>query len=810
MFHFILLTMYNYHANTRAKLISGYAILIVLLFISVSYIYTEMKRFMKPNETEKILEERKKQINQVSFQLYKSEIIAQSILVNQTKEEKKYILAIDTALSSIHNLYNQTTDTIQRLRFDTIISLLDKKKQCMKQLVMAINKGDANGLYENQLDQWRHHNDSLLGENRIERKTMLMHSSHKAPKQKKGFFKRFAEVFSPKEDTTSIKDITQLTIVDTIIKSYNLSDSVHNVFDSIKSEVNKNKIRSAGIISKRAKNLQANNLILSDKLNQLMKQIEKEEQTLSDSRLQQAHYSRVKSIVIISISAILASALAIIFLILIWRDFNRINHYRTELEKAKQEAEGLLSAREQLMLTITHDMKAPLSSIIGYIDLLTRLVKEDRAHFYLQNMSSSSNHLLNLVHSFLDYLQLDSQKAEIALMEFNLGELLEEIQKEFNPLWQQKNIDFSFYCERELYSSFISDPLRLRQIIENLLTNAFKFTSIGKVSLYAKEDEGKIKISISDTGSGMTKEEMNKIFHEFVRLPNAQGKNGVGLGLAITKKLVTLLKGQIDVESTPKVGTCFCITLPLQRTRFVRVLIIDDDAMQRDLTQAMLESCGATVENCETYDELVDSIEQKEYDVLLTDMQMPAISGIELTKKLRHSNVRQAINIPVIAITARNDLNKEILQKEGFADILHKPFTQGELYAILCKYATSQLHFDTLTAFTDNDSQAEVKIIQTFITETKKNREQMMNALLNNDAETLFVLAHRLRPLFSMLGVKASQGPLEWLEKKKGSGNMTDEIRFKVKQVIKEIDFTIQEAEWLYKKKNIDGSNTNH
>lgn len=180
--------MYNYHANTRAKLISGYAILIVLLFISVSYIYTEMKRFMKPNETEKILEERKKQINQVSFQLYKSEIIAQSILVNQTKEEKKYILAIDTALSSIHNLYNQTTDTIQRLRFDTIISLLDKKKQCMKQLVMAINKGDANGLYENQLDQWRHHNDSLLGENRIERKTMLMHSSHKAPKSRRKVF----------------------------------------------------------------------------------------------------------------------------------------------------------------------------------------------------------------------------------------------------------------------------------------------------------------------------------------------------------------------------------------------------------------------------------------------------------------------------------------------------------------------------------------------------------------------------------------------------------------------------------------------
>lgn len=794
----------NTPADARVKLIIGYSMLILLLFISIYYVYTEMKKVVDPDVHEQAFYERRRQINQIAVDLYRSEVIGQSLAIGQQRDFTKYRNAIDQVLFAIHRLSEEPMDTLQRARFDTISTLLIEKKQSMRLLLSAMNESNANELYNDNVERALHSQDSLLGEQRVRRRTVVKHSSYVKPRKKKGFFKRVADVFSGKPDTTLVTDTSREVIVDTLLNAYNPADTVATILKNIQLHVSENKEHARRTVNQRAREFRINGLQLSEKLNQLMAQVEQEEQLRLNTKLAQAQHIRARSITIISLLAISALVMAVVFLLLIWRDITRSNHYRAELEKAKAKAEELLASREQLMLTITHDIKAPLSSIIGYIDLLLRLVSEERPRFYLENMSASARHLLDLVHSFLDFHRLESRKVESSRVEFNPGELLEEIRHEFEPLVRAKQLHFDFHCERSLYSTFVSDPLQIRQMIENLLSNALKFTVGGHIGLSVEEKEGEVIFSVSDTGCGMSADEQKRIFQEFVRLPNAQNKQGVGLGLAIVSKLAPLLGGRVEVQSQTGCGSTFRILLPLQRSRFVRALMIDDDPLQRHLTQAMLESGGVTVCSCDTPDTLFAHLEAEEFDVLLTDMQMPAMSGLQLLEAVRASHLMQAQHIPVLALTARRDLTEQSLLEAGFAGVLYKPFSQGQLYATLCRFASSSLHFEALTAFSEDDPKAKAEIIHTFIVETQKNREQMLQALEAKDGETIFLLAHRLLPLFSMLGAKASMAPLEWLERGRGTALMNEEVVGKAQQVLKEMDFVIHEAEWLYTKKKTE------
>lgn len=199
----------------------------------------------------------------------------------------------------------------------------------------------------------------------------------------------------------------------------------------------------------------------------------------------------------IAIAAVLLSAC---FLIMIWRDITRSNRYRKELEEANKRAEALLEAREKLMLAITHDFKAPLGSIIGYTDLLTGLTTDERQRFYLDNMKSSSQHLLKLVSDLLDFHRLDLNKAEVNRVTFNPAQLFEEIRISFKPLTDAKHLTLSCSIDAELDGRFISDPLRIRQIVNNLLSNAVKFTAKGSIALNITYHSSSVRIEVVDTG----------------------------------------------------------------------------------------------------------------------------------------------------------------------------------------------------------------------------------------------------------------------------------------------------------------------
>ena len=722
-------------------------------------------------------------------------------------------------------------DDQQNLRTDSLLTLLHEKDQNTIQMLRVLSEANDSLLSASEIEEIISEQDSVITQQRVQHRVITKRDSLITTPKKKGFFKRLAEVFSPSKQDSAVLINTSLEVAtDTILQPTTSKDSLQQ---KIRMATEEKRLQRKKTIRRTSTKYQRMNTQLTARMDSLIKQYE-EEMTLrarQDAELQQE--VRMRSARIIGGIAVGAVLLSAFFLILIMRDISRSNRYRQQLEVANKRAEDLLVAREKLMLAITHDFKAPLGSIMGYTELLSRLTEDERQRFYLDNMKSSSEHLLKLVSDLLDFHRLDLNKAEVNRVTFNPSQLFDEIYVSFEPLTAAKGLALQCHVAPELNGRYISDPLRLRQIVNNLLSNAVKFTQKGEISLTAGYDSSKLTIAIADTGKGMALEDRERIFQEFTRLSGAQGEEGFGLGLSIVKKLVTLLEGTIDVQSTLGKGSCFTVTLPLYPVgksiaesestesenaditeesavippmKVIRVLLIDDDKIQLNLTAAMLKQHGIDAVCCEQLEQLVEQLRSSVFDVLLTDIQMPAINGFDLVKLLRASNIPQAKTIPVIAVTARSEMDKAALHEHGFAGCLHKPFTvkellmtvnEGQLSAdeahITEDMATAGINFSALTAYSEDDPEAASSIIQTFIEETGKNIERMQQALNDKEVDGIAAMAHKLLPLFTMIGVDEAIPLLEWLEVQRGQ-DFSKKVKEKTDHVLQEILIVLTKA----------------
>ena len=734
-------------------------------------------------------------------------------------------------------------DDQQNLRTDSLLALLHEKDQNTIQMLRVLSEANDSLLSASEIEEIISEQDSIIVQQRVQHRVITKRDSLITTPKKKGFFKRLSEVFVPSKQDSAVLVNTSLEIAtDTILEPTSSKDSLQQ---KIRMATEEKRLQRRKTIRRTSTKYQRMNTQLTARMDTLIKQYE-EEMTLrarQDAELQQE--VRMRSARIIAGIAIGAVLLSAFFLILIMRDISRSNRYRRELEIANRRAEDLLIAREKLMLAITHDFKAPLGSIMGYTELLSRLTEDERQRFYLDNMKSSSEHLLKLVSDLLDFHRLDLNKAEVNRVTFNPSQLFDEIYVSFEPLTAAKGLTLQCHVASELNGKYISDPLRLRQIVNNLVSNAVKFTQKGEITLTATYESSKLTIAIADTGKGMATEDRERIFQEFTRLSGAQGEEGFGLGLSIVKKLVTLLEGKISVESTLGEGSCFTVVLPLYpigesvmeskpssesetmdmdegaivvpSMKVIRVLLIDDDKIQLSLTAAMLKQHGIDAVCCEQLEELIEQLRTSVFDVLLTDIQMPAINGFDLVKLLRASNIPQAKTIPVIAVTARSEMDKAVLHEHGFAGCLHKPFTvkellltvnEGQLSAdeahITEDMGNTGINFSALTAYSEDDSEAACSIIQTFIEETKKNIERMQQALADKETDGIAAMAHKLLPLLTLIGASEAIAPLKYLESCRGE-SFTSEIGDATSTTLSTVCMIISEAEsYLMSMKNDD------
>lgn len=507
---------------------------------------------------------------------------------------------------------------------------------------------------------------------------------------------------------------------------------------------------------------------LNRKLRMLITSLDEQTWTAFRNKEARLKASYEHSTLVITGLIIFSIILLFISYLVIQRDIKVKAKNRKHLEETIEQNIALLEMRKNIILTISHDIRAPLNVISGSAELAVDTREKKRRNTHLNNIRIVCRHIVHLLNNLLDVYRLNEAKETRNDVPFNLNALLERIAFGFSHVVNNKGILFSHdFTDTDV--KLCGDVDRIEQILDNLLSNAVKFTETGTISLNARYNEGKLLLEVKDTGIGMSKDALSRIFRPFERLGSVRNAEGFGLGLPITKGLVNLLGGTIDVTSDIDRGSTFRVTLPLKTTDETiesesltiphpahlpqNVLVIDDDAMLLDVIKEMLERNGMNCTACTTTKDIVKAMRGKDYDLLLSDIQMPGTNGFDLLTLLRRSNIGNSRTIPIIAMTARGDRDKEAFLHAGFTDYIYKPFSSSELLGLFSRIKTDRREEKPEVDFNMVLSEVsdKYKALLSFISQSEKDREELDAAIKNSDRHKLREITHRMQPMWELL-----------------------------------------------------------
>lgn len=784
------------------KVILGYLLLVAIAVCSIVYIYQIVKEVATEEEPDNKARQKVYLVTNTLSLLYESEAMGQ--LIGMPKNDVNHFnRTLNKAHHNMDSLRVLITDSVQLLKIDTIDMLLRQKRLNTRRLLETWKETNAEHLYTINIEKVIAEQDTIIEQKEIKEHVVVKQDTIYSPKkQPRGFFRRLADAFSPvKEDTSIVVNTTRQIVTDTLVNAYNPSDTIVSVLKSIQDSVAGQRKLLADQLLERAANLRYNNSVVTSKINQILRDIEEDEVNASLERMQNKQQILRDTSLLIAGIAIMSVIIVIIFIFMITRDVSKSKYYRMQLEKAKQYAEDLLHSREKMMLTISHDIRAPLSSIIGYIDLLLRRRPDERQKYYLDNMSGSASHILSLVNDLLDFHRLESGKMEIQRVPFSVSALFNEIFTSFQPIAEAKNLTFVLNLKEEGADKlYVGDPIRIRQVVGNLLSNAIKFTREGRVVMVVSlsalvDNSAQLNILVSDSGPGIPPEEQERIFGEFTRLSATEKAEGFGLGLSITRKMTTLMGGNLSLKSVVGKGCDFTIELPLTvagvqvlpaaeeeemqpepaetpfTDREVYCLLVDDDPSQLALTEEYLRQNHVEVACCTDPFGVVNLLQDTSFDIVITDIQMPGMDGYQLLESIRTSGIPGTESVPVVALSASVENEHDHYLEAGFTGFLNKPFTASRLITLLNKLLSidlvvaSEFNFDSLTAFAGEDKEASASILKTFGEETAKSNALLEAALADNNREQSSKTSHKMIPLFTMLGATSLVEKLRVIEK---------------------------------------------
>ena len=715
------------------------------------------------------------------------------------------ILAISLVYSntkSIIAVNEASRDYIQKRNAadSTMSSLLKEEQKNLKQLSDAMAGKPTKNYLHDKVRSLNTGKDSILVHSKAPQTHEAKKTTVEVLKTRKGFFRRLADAFKKEHaETLSVKQDSNRAVIDSVTTPVNVAGNVANILEQIdrkekvetqdhKQNINREmeelKMVSAKLALRSAKHL-------SD-----VHQREKDAMQESISKAMEARKHLLWQMELLAIVAFLA---IVVMIWLIWRDAKKERIYQENLEAANEEIQRIMNQRERLLLTITHDIKAPAASISGFIDLMKDYVSNPQGIECLQNIKNSAAHLSHLVASLLDYHQLENGLMKVQPTSFSPAQLVAESVEGMRLRAEEKGLGISFECKIKGMEYFRADAFRIRQILDNLVSNAIKYTDQGSVTIQAQVskvmDKPILTLSVKDTGKGMTSEEKQKVFHAFTRLKSAQGIEGTGLGLSITQELVSLLGGEIILHSTLGKGSTFIVTIPIEpapkedtqdktqseladdktfdsnqekeekdsvspqvseekkkKTEFAnhKILILDDDKLQLQLLQEMLRRIvGDTwqVFACNHVMDALTTLHNEQPALMLMDIEMPEMNGMDMIAHINHTQMT------VVAMTAHDTSILEQLQKAGFDDCLFKPFSMEKLSDILGIDSQPQPQLDALLAFAGGDEEAAKEILDTVKQELAAHLENLKEAIEEEALSTdrIGKAAHKLLPIATMM-----------------------------------------------------------
>ena len=760
--------------NIPLKVALGYCIIAIIMILAISLVYSNTKSIIA--------------INEASREYIKKKDAADSTMTSLLKEEQKNLKQLSDAMAG-----KSTSNYLQ-----------DKVK--------SLNTGK----------------DSIVVHSKAPQTHEAKKTTVEVMKTRRGFFRRLADAFKKEHaETLSIKQDSNRAIIDSITTPVNVAENVANILDQIDKKEKVATQDHKESINKEMEDLKIVSTKLALRSAKQLSDVHQRERDSMQKAINKAMAARRQLLWQIGLLTLITLFAIIVMIWFIWRDARKERIYRENLEAANEEIQRIMNQRERLLLTITHDIKAPAASISGFIDLMKEYVTEAQGMECLQNIKNSAAHLSRLVASLLDYHQLENGLMKVQPVSFSPAQLVKESVEGMRLRAKEKGLSISYEMtmgmkkeanqenetDKEL---FLADAFRIRQILDNLVSNAIKYTDHGGVNIKARVSKimGKLTLTLSvqDTGKGMTDEEKQKVFQAFTRLKSAQGIEGTGLGLSITQELVSLLGGEILLRSTLGKGSNFIVTLPIEpapkddsqedikqtsdhqeakdsdnkkkaQQEFAnhKVLILDDDKLQLQLLQEMLRRIAGDSWQVFACNHVIDALtilHNEQPALMLMDIEMPEMNGTEMITHINHTNMT------VIAMTAHDTSIREQLIKAGFDDCLFKPFSMEKLSAILGIDSEPQSHFDALLAFAEGDEEAAKEILNTVKQELAEHLKNLKEAMEEDSLsiDKIGKAAHKLLPIASMMQMSCLE-ELKALSPEHIQENGEEEIRKKLKVV---------------------------
>ncbi|MEG2100817.1 MAG: ATP-binding protein [Flavobacterium sp.] len=775
---------------TALKVLFSYVALLALVVTVGWFLYSENVVYNKLED--KIAFEKTKilRVSKLFSNVYKTESLARkTIQTNSESDFENYLIETDSLRARIDTLKQIVTTEYQKVLLDSVTYLLSEKTENIRKLKTIKNKADDEVSVNTAIDE--------ITKMEFKLRKLELQDFSKNPNQLGSYQRNVLQKYVDYLNQNIPDDSTNTL-------SKQASDSILANSKKLLSNVKLKAEKKKESLNFEENKLLKNEIAISEQLRKVLRIIEREIiiNSIKNNSLKEKSLRKVNEIV--TASAIIGLILTIFFSILIVSDYSKSQLYKKQLEIANFKTKNLLKSREQLISTVSHDLKTPLSTIVGYSELLGNSDVSTKQSYFIKNIKNSSEYITQLVQDLLDFSKIEAGKITIEKVPFSLTEIIEDTAKSVQSVYEQKNIDLIINVDEKLKTRIVGDPFRLKQILTNIIGNAFKFTEEGfiKISAYCTDDEKSFAITIEDTGIGIEKGNQKLVFEEFAQAnENIEKKyGGTGLGLSICQKIITILGGSLKLESTFGKGSTFKIKLPLQFdnsnstveqnekpklsfTQKLTFIVIDDDTNLLNLTSGVIRQEMHEVLSFNSAVKALETIQNTAFDFIITDIQMPEMDGFMFLKKLQTSEKGLYKNQPVIALTGRTDLEPSVYTEAGFTTVIKKPYSPKVLIETIQSILTddrlpntvineqeaeetaAQLYsLKTLKEFLGQDNDALKDILKAFMASSNENFTALENAIAEENIADIRAIAHRIAPMFKQIEAREIGAILKILE----------------------------------------------
>ncbi len=752
------------------KLLLSYIALAALVGVVAWFLYSENTLFTK-NENKITVENQKiLKVSQLLSNMYKAESFVRSTLQSDSNAEfNNYTQQIDTLKNEIDSLKTLTNSDYQKVLLDSVKILLSQKTENIRQLKIIKSKGTDDLAIKTALQKI----DKMEGRLRKLEIEDLFKNPSKLQSNQRRVWEKYVEYINSNVPNDSTNTLSQKAL-----------DSMLTVSKKALKDVVLATASKKESLAVQEQKLLDNEILISEKLRRIVNILEKELVQNITINTENREKSLQKTNKIVAYAALVGFVLTISFLVLILNDFSKSQSYKKQLESANRATEKLLKNREQLIATVSHDLKTPLNTILGYTELLSTSELSKKQLNYTSNIKGSSEYISKLVQDLLDLTQIEAGKISIEALPFSLRKYIEEVATNIQAIYHTKPIELEIYIDESLDGLIVGDSFRLRQILTNLIGNAYKFTNEGSIRIEATANEflKTFTIKVIDTGIGIDLSKQQIIFEEFRQADDSVVKKygGSGLGLTISKKMAELLGGNLQLESEVGVGSTFVLILPLiKSTKTEKVedlvplsslnltaIVVDDDEGLLSLTTEVLQNAKIKVLSFSNPLLALQAAKNNDFDFIISDIQMPIIDGFKLLKLIQTDSDNNFSEQPTIALTGRTDLADSEYYDAGFTKVVKKPYTPNALLNCISKLFQAQqndleltsetidnksFYLDDLRAFTASDENKLVEILKIFINKSRLNLEALQTAYEGRDENTISNICHQMQPMLRQL-----------------------------------------------------------